>query len=75
LNDVGRIRRSRAHSHDADGRFDRQKDEIVEGGRMTAGRVEALSGTGGSYVLRNLPAGKIGILAHTPGALKVARLA
>jgi hypothetical protein len=49
---------------DDDGRFDPQKDEVVAGARVTAVGTEALSGTGGSYILRNLPAGKIEIVVH-----------
>lgn len=49
-----------------DGGFDQQIDEMVEGARVTAGRVETVSGIGGSYILRNLPAGMIEIYARTP---------
>jgi hypothetical protein len=38
----------------------------VEGARVTGGRAEAVSGNGGSYVLRNLPAGITEIHARTP---------
>jgi hypothetical protein len=46
---------------DGDGQFDPQKDEAVEGARVVAGRAEAVTGRGGSYMLRNLPAGKLEI--------------
>jgi hypothetical protein len=55
---------------DGDGQLDPQKDEIVEGARVTAGQAEALSSTGGAYVLRNLPAGKLEILVRAPRGAK-----
>jgi hypothetical protein len=55
---------------DGDGSFDPQKDEVVVGARVTAVGTEALSGTGGSYVLRNLPAGKTEIVAHASWGVK-----
>lgn len=51
--------------NDGDGAFDPRIDEVVVGARVTAARAEALSGSGGSYVLRNLPAGKIEVRART----------
>ncbi|MBV9211725.1 MAG: hypothetical protein JOZ52_13885, partial [Acidobacteria bacterium] len=44
---------------DGDGQFDSQKDEAIEGARVVAGRFEAVTGRGGAYILRNLPAGKL----------------
>lgn len=44
---------------DGDGQFDPNKDEPVEGARVVAGRFEAVTGRGGAYILRNLPAGKM----------------
>jgi hypothetical protein len=49
---------------DNDGRFDPQKDEVLEGARVIAGRVETLSDRKGSYILRNLPAGRVAIRAQ-----------
>lgn len=49
---------------DADGRFDPQTDEALVGAQVTAGGTGALSGAGGSYILRNLPAGKMEIRAR-----------
>jgi hypothetical protein len=51
---------------DGDGQFDPQKDEVVVGARVSAGKAFALSGPGGTYVLRNLPAGKIEVFARAP---------
>jgi hypothetical protein len=51
--------------NDGDGFFDPRIDEVVVGARVTAARAEAFSGSGGSYVLRNLPAGQIEIRART----------
>ncbi|HLM61289.1 MAG TPA: SdrD B-like domain-containing protein, partial [Pyrinomonadaceae bacterium] len=44
---------------DGDGKFDRQRDEPVEGAFITANGVVAVSDSNGAYILRNLPAGKI----------------
>lgn len=51
---------------DGDGQFDAEKDETVEGARVVAGSFETLSGRGGSYILRHLPAGKLELRALTP---------
>ncbi|HEY0544168.1 MAG TPA: SdrD B-like domain-containing protein [Pyrinomonadaceae bacterium] len=48
---------------DGDGQFDPQKDEPIEGARVLAGRAEAVTGRGGAYILRNLPAGKLELRA------------
>lgn len=48
---------------DGDGQFDPQKDEPVEGARVVAGGVEAVTGRGGAYILRHLPAGKLELRA------------
>ncbi|MBV9958477.1 MAG: pilus assembly protein N-terminal domain-containing protein, partial [Acidobacteria bacterium] len=54
---------------DGDGQFDPQRDEAVEGARVVAGRVEAVTGRGGAYILRNLPAGSLELRASdTSGA-------
>jgi hypothetical protein len=52
--------------HDGDGRFDPRKDVAVVGARVTCGKSEALTASGGSYLLRNLPAGRIEVRARTP---------
>lgn len=52
--------------HDGDGRFDPQKDAAVVGARVTCGKSEALTASGGSYLLRNLPAGRIEVRARAP---------
>ncbi len=51
---------------DGDGKFDPQKDEALEGVRVMTGQVEVITGEGGSYMLRGLPAGKIEIRALSP---------
>src|ERR1044071_6647979 len=53
-----------------DGEFDQQMDEVVQGARGTAGRVETVAGFRGSYLLRNLPAGIIEIYARAPGGVQ-----
>lgn len=49
---------------DNDGQFDPQKDEVLAGARVIVGNVEALSDQNGSYMVRNLPAGKIEVRAR-----------
>jgi hypothetical protein len=44
---------------DGDGKFDPDKDQPVEGALVISGKTEFSSGKGGTYILRNLPAGKI----------------
>lgn len=51
---------------DEDGRYDPLKDEAVEGARVMAGPEQTLSGAGGLYLLRNLPAGRIEVRARAP---------
>jgi hypothetical protein len=46
---------------DCDGQFDPRKDVAVEGARVVAGNAAAVSTRHGTYLLRNLPAGKVGI--------------
>ena len=46
---------------DGDGKFTPQRDEPVEGAYITADDAVAVSDRNGSYILRNLPAGKIKI--------------
>jgi len=49
---------------DGDGKFDLQKDETVEGARLIYGKTEVNSGSGGRYILRNLPSGRIEVRAR-----------
>jgi hypothetical protein len=51
---------------DRDGRFDPQKDVVVEGARVAAGNSEAVSTRQGLYLLRNLPAGRIEVHFYLP---------
>jgi hypothetical protein len=54
--------------NDRDHRFDPRKDAVVEGARIVAGNATAVSTRDGSYLLRNLPAGKIEIRVYgVPG--------
>lgn len=52
--------------HDGDGQFDAQKDEVVRGARVMYGESQILTGSAGSYLLRNLPAGRIEVRARAP---------
>jgi hypothetical protein len=51
--------------NDGDGKFDPEKDEPVERARVISDKTEVTSGKRGTYVLRNLPAGRI--IVHTLG--------
>lgn len=51
---------------DGDGRFDENKDQVVVGARVIGGSVEARTDSHGSYILRNLPAGKLTVRAFLP---------
>jgi protocatechuate 3,4-dioxygenase beta subunit len=51
---------------DGDGQFDPQKDEAIDGGRVIGGTEEVMTGPGGSYILRSLPAGTVTISACVP---------
>lgn len=51
---------------DGDGKFDPHHDEAVEGARVIAGRREVNTGSGGAYILRGLPAGRIELRAILP---------
>jgi hypothetical protein len=55
---------------DGNGRFDPQKDVVVSGARVVAGKSEAMSNNRGFYLVRNLPAGKLEIEIHLPGGKK-----
>lgn len=51
---------------DGNGKYDSEKDLTVEGARVVAGKSEALSSQRGSFLLRNLPAGKIDLRVYVP---------
>jgi hypothetical protein len=51
---------------DGDGQFDPRKDVVVAGARVVAGNAAAVSNRQGSYLLRNLPAGKINVQVYLP---------
>jgi hypothetical protein len=51
---------------DGDGQFDPRKDVVVEGARVVVGNSAAVSTRQGSYLLRNLPAGKMNIQVYLP---------
>jgi hypothetical protein len=51
---------------DGDGKFDPEKDQPVEGARVTAGKTEVITGKGGRYILRNLPSGRMEVRARAP---------
>ena len=55
---------------DENGQFDSNRDEVVKGARVVAGRAEAWTNQQGSYILRNLPAGKLEICAYLPTGSK-----
>jgi hypothetical protein len=55
---------------DGNGQFDSKTDEVVKGARVVAGRAEAWTDHQGSYILRNLPAGKIEVCAFLPNGRK-----
>lgn len=44
---------------DGDGQFNPERDEVVAGARVVGGNVEAMTNEHGSFILRNLPAGKL----------------
>jgi hypothetical protein len=50
----------------SDGKFDATQDEPIEGARVIAGKTEVITGKGGSYILRNMRAGKIEVRARAP---------
>jgi hypothetical protein len=55
---------------DGDGKFDADKDEVVKGARVVAGRAESRTDLQGSYIVRNLPAGKIEVCVYLPTGRK-----
>lgn len=52
--------------NDDNGQFDSQTDETVKRAKVVAGNTEALTDDQGSYILRNLPAGKLEVLVYLP---------
>jgi len=59
---------------DGDGQFDSRSDVAVGGARVVAGNVTAVSTQQGSYLLRNLPAGKLTIRVFLPTGKEGERL-
>jgi hypothetical protein len=55
---------------DGNGRFDPEKDVVISGARVVAGKSEAMSNNRGVYLVRNLPAGKLEIEIHLPSGEK-----
>lgn len=51
---------------DGNGKFDREKDEPIAGARVFGGKMEAVTGKEGTYILRNVPAGRIDVRACAP---------
>lgn len=51
---------------DGDRKFNPQTDELIEGASIIADNIEAISDNTGGYVLRNLSAGKIKLIARSP---------
>ena len=51
---------------DGDGKFDPDKDLPVAGARVIASTTEVTTGNGGTYLLRNIPYGKIEVRARAP---------
>lgn len=56
--------------NDDNGQFDSQTDETVKRAKVVAGNTEALTDNQGSYILRNLPAGKLEVLVYLPNGRK-----
>jgi hypothetical protein len=57
---------------DGDGEYTSQHDEPAKGARVVAGKIEAFTDQQGSYILRNLPAGKVDVFVYTPDGNKIA---
>ncbi len=51
---------------DGDGNFDPNKDQPVEGARVTANKIEVFTGKLGAYLLRDMPYGKIQMFTKAP---------
>lgn len=56
--------------NDDNGQFDSQTDETVKRAKVVAGNTEALTDNQGSYILRNLPAGKLEVRIYLPNGRK-----
>ncbi|HUS11546.1 MAG TPA: SdrD B-like domain-containing protein [Pyrinomonadaceae bacterium] len=50
---------------DGDGKFNPQTDEPIEGARVMAAQLEVITSKTGTYILRDLPVGRIEVLART----------
>jgi hypothetical protein len=57
---------------DGDGKYTPNQDEPATGARVVAGKVEAFTDQKGSYILRNLPAGKVDVFVYTSAGNKIA---
>jgi hypothetical protein len=55
---------------DADGKFDPNRDEVVEGATVMAGCQAVRTNRQGAYILRNLPAGATEVTAYAPRGRK-----
>jgi hypothetical protein len=55
---------------DGDGKFSAYKDETVEGAKVIANKTEVVTGNGGTYLLRNMPYGKIEVRARAPWGME-----
>jgi len=51
---------------DGNGKFDPVKDLPVEGARVRSGKTEVTTGSGGAYILRNMPYGSLEVRARSP---------
>ena len=51
---------------DGDGKFDPDKDQPVAGARVIVNKTEVTTGNGGTYLLRNMPFGRIEVRALAP---------
>ena len=53
---------------DGNGKFDPEKDQPIAGARVRTGKIEVVTGSGGAYILRNIPYGTIEVRARSPWA-------
>lgn len=51
---------------DGNGKFDPEKDQPIEGARVSTEKIEVVTGKGGAYILRNIPNGAIEVHARSP---------
>ena len=51
---------------DGNGKFDPEKDQPIAGARVRTGKIEVVTGSGGAYILRNIPYGTIEVGARSP---------